>query len=228
MRTFLSGQDSPTQTALPAGEFLHPIPIAALLLLIANDWWLKPSSWAPAILTGKLSDVAGLLFFPLLLTALVDCLLLGLFRLGLDLDFSLRRWKLALSILATASLFAAIKLWPAANGLAIDLVGALGLTAHIVLDPTDLLALPILWVSWRVGTREIALVPLGRMEFLLRPRRAHVGSLLQDLVPCGADPGKVGRFLEAVAHYRNHPGPESERILGESLARLRDLSPTRA
>ena len=130
--------------------------------------------------------------------------------------------------MVTASLFAAIKLWPAANQLAIELVGQIGLAAHIVLDPTDLLALPVLWIAWRIGTCEIALVPLGRMEFLLRQRRrkAPVGSFLHDLVPCGADPGKVGKFVDAVTNYTRHPGPETERALANSLARLRDLSPT--
>ncbi len=230
MASLLSGQDSPTRTALPAGEFLQPITIAALVILIANDWWLKPSSWAPAELTGKLSDFAGLLFFPLLMTSLVDCALLGLFRLGLAVDFSLRRWKLAVSIVGTGTVFCALKLWPWFTDQVLALAARLGLSAQIVLDPLDLLALPMLALAWWLGRREISQMPLGRLEFLLRapPPQGAVGAHLHDLLACGANPAKVSRLSEAIEVHRAHPSELSTCELEAALASLRDLSPVRA
>lgn len=224
MRTFFSGQDSPTQTALPAGEFLQPLPLAALAMLVANDWWLKPSTWAPAFITGKLSDAAGLLFFPLLATALFDCLLLALYRLGLRVDFSLRRYKLVGSILLTGLLFSALKLWPAANQGALSLLRGFGLPAQVVLDPTDLLALPLLWFAWRIGKREIARLPLGRLEILLHCRKENVGEHLHDLIACGAKPENVDAFAAALKEYRSAPNASNEHALSQRLAVLRDPS----
>jgi len=42
--------------------------IIAVLLLVLNDWYLKET--CPNVLTGKLSDFAGLFAFPFLLSAL--------------------------------------------------------------------------------------------------------------------------------------------------------------
>jgi hypothetical protein len=66
-------------TRLPSRPVLRPAapslcrapPIVALIVLVANDHVLKGSALAPAWLTGKLSDVAGLFLFPILLTALL-------------------------------------------------------------------------------------------------------------------------------------------------------------
>lgn len=51
----------------PGGGLLHPVPLVAIATLVINDHWLKAAygTWW----TGKLSDVAGMLFFPLLLQA---------------------------------------------------------------------------------------------------------------------------------------------------------------
>jgi len=46
----------------------HPLSLASVALLVANDHLLKRAY--PSVLTGKLSDFAGLFFFPFLLTAL--------------------------------------------------------------------------------------------------------------------------------------------------------------
>lgn len=46
----------------------HPIFILSLVLLLLNDWYLKAAH--PSILTGKLSDFAGLFALPFLLGAL--------------------------------------------------------------------------------------------------------------------------------------------------------------
>ena len=52
---------------------LHPLALISLVVLVLNDHLLKPLT--PGWLTGKLSDVAGLLFFPFLLLALVDVIM---------------------------------------------------------------------------------------------------------------------------------------------------------
>src|SRR5690606_7865931 len=62
-----------TKTALrPARALLTPTWIGALLLLVANDHWLKGSGMVPGVLTGKLSDFAGMLVAPTLLAALLS------------------------------------------------------------------------------------------------------------------------------------------------------------
>ncbi len=195
----LAGDDGPGRRALPVGELLHPVPLAAVVVLVINDRLLKGADLLPALVTGKLSDVAGLLFFPLLLTALVDLGLLAAARLGAPVDFSLRRWKLGAALAATAVGFAAVKLSAAAAGTAAGVLSAVGLPSHIVADPTDLLALPALLVAALVGRREIARVPLGRIEVLERAGR--VGDRLDDVAACGAHPGEVGALAAALDAY---------------------------
>ena len=58
------------------GGLLHTAPVTAIGLLVLNDHVLK--AMAPGPITGVLSDLAGLAFFPLLLVAFVE-----LFRLAL-------------------------------------------------------------------------------------------------------------------------------------------------
>lgn len=54
----------------PGGALVHPVPLVAIAVLVVNDHVLKGR--APGLVTGKLSDFAGLVFFPLLLEALVE------------------------------------------------------------------------------------------------------------------------------------------------------------
>ena len=151
----------------------HPVPLVALGVLIVNDHALKAA--APGLLTGKLSDVAGLVFFPLFLAGVVE----------LSLGTADRRAPapgrlIAIATAATGLVFAVIKIWPPgtemwALGMGAAQWPAQTITAltsgmswptpHPVIavtDPTDLLALPALLVAWRVGgglTRK----PLHRM-----------------------------------------------------------------
>ena len=57
-------------SAVPGGLLLHPVIVLALAGLILNDHVLKPAH--PGWLTGKLSDVAGLIFFPVLVVAVAE------------------------------------------------------------------------------------------------------------------------------------------------------------
>lgn len=139
--------------SLPLGEALHPVALAALALLVVNDWVLKPR-WGPNLLTGKLSDVAGLAAAPVVLTALVGLVLRAPRALGARVDPFLTRRRLALAVAATGAGFAAIKLSPTAAGW---FTAAIGLVrpASVALDRTDLLCLPMLAVAWWIGRDEL-------------------------------------------------------------------------
>lgn len=139
--------------------FRHPAVLAAVVLLALNDQVLKAR--CPSWLTGKLSDVAGLAFFPLLLAALVAPVAP---RCG-------HRRLVAGCLLATGLVFAAVKCVPAATdvyrvglGLLQWPLRALVSLAHgapvlppapvfAVTDPSDLLALPAMSLSWWVARR---------------------------------------------------------------------------
>lgn len=126
----------------------HPAALAAIALLLVNDHLLKDS--VPGWLTGKLSDVAGLVFFPLLVWAVVQR-------------------SIALCVIGSGAAFAAVKLWQPANtggewllGAArwpLDALADLSLPSlapvEIVRDPTDLLALPALAIAWWIHESEV-------------------------------------------------------------------------
>src|SRR6185436_11303383 len=91
---------------------LSPLALLSLGVLVINDHALKGAF--PGFVTGKLSDAAGMLLFPLLLHALVE---IGCAALGYRLDQASRRTRRATTWLCaglTALGFAAIKLSPAA------------------------------------------------------------------------------------------------------------------
>jgi hypothetical protein len=119
----------------PERALLTPTWLGSLALLVANDHWLKGSGLLPGVLTGKLSDFAGLLMAPVLLATL--------------LRVRTHRGLLACHI-ATGAVFAGIQL---STGFADLWSGAMGLIGHpwvITSDLTDLIALPCLWLSWRL------------------------------------------------------------------------------
>jgi hypothetical protein len=137
---------------------LRPVALLAIALLVINDHVLKAR--APGVVTGKLSDVAGLIFFPLLLAAALE-------QVGLRGG----RAAVLVSAIATCVAFAAIKTVPAAGDLyrvglaalqwplralaaaaADTALPALG-RARLMQDPTDLLALPALLIPLALAQR---------------------------------------------------------------------------
>jgi hypothetical protein len=127
---------------------LHPVVLTALLVWLANDHWGKASY--PGWLSGKLSDVASLIVFPLIPIAA-----LAMWRRRTPS----RGW-LAGSLLATGGVMAAINTSAAAAsvyryGLAVvqwpfRALGAGALVdlrpVQLTMDPGDLLTLPALLV----------------------------------------------------------------------------------
>jgi hypothetical protein len=109
---------------------LHPASLLSMAVLFLNDHWWK-DAW-PSLVTGKVSDFAGLVFFPLLVEA-----------------FGIPRRA---AVVLTAAGFTAVKVWPAANALWNTFFGAIYSAAgwadgaSLVCDPTDLVALPMVLI----------------------------------------------------------------------------------
>lgn len=160
----MSTPDHAPSRSFPGSALLHPLGVGAVALLIVNDHLLKdhwPSWW-----TGKLSDLAGLAMFPLVLQGLWEQV--GAWNEG---SFRSSRTLLVGCVVLTGLCFTAIKVSALAGagwqwGLGVlqwpfNLLHAL-LThgrvppllpvAHTV-DVTDLVTLPALLVSLKVGWR---------------------------------------------------------------------------
>lgn len=149
------------------GAFTDPLTWLAIGLLVPNDHVLKRV--APSPFTGKLSDFAGLAFFPLLLEALCEGALVAFGRYR---GPSMRRLGACIAI--TGVCFAWMKLtsfgasvyafglglaqWPfrAAFTLCAGESVAHFRSASIVMDPSDLMALSALLLAYVIGRRRTA------------------------------------------------------------------------
>jgi hypothetical protein len=87
---------------VPGDVLLHPVVLASIVVLMVNDHLLK--AIAPSVLTGKLSDVAGLLFFPLFILAGWELALAGVGRWRTPTTRSLTA-----SVVVTGVAFACVK-----------------------------------------------------------------------------------------------------------------------
>ncbi len=109
-------------TLLPRRALLSsPVFIGSVAVLLFNDRVLK-AAW-PGFVTGKLSDVAGVAIIAVLLTALTG--------------------RARLAFAASAVGFGVLKTVPAVAVLSAPLLGGVTRT-----DPSDLLALGVLWPLW--------------------------------------------------------------------------------
>ena len=137
----------------------HPVAVLAVILLLVNDHVLKAAF--PGTITGKLSDIAGLVVFPLLLAEGW----LAVRRLARHPVVDPKR-VVGAAALTTGVAFALVKTvpvvsaawawawgfaqWMAASGL---FPGRHLLAVAVVRDPTDLLALPAVLVAVWVARR---------------------------------------------------------------------------
>ncbi len=142
---------------------LHPVALLAIAVLLFNDHVGK-YAW-PGVVTGKVSDFAGLVFFPLFLVSGVE-LACATARRGAPP----RNRTLAVCVVLTAVVFTLVQLdtpmtalyrvglgalqWPARAVAALIGGRALPALAPVAVwpDPTDLLALPALAIAWWLGS----------------------------------------------------------------------------
>ena len=113
------------------GALTHPVAVGALIVLVVNDHVLK-EAFGSAI-TGKLSDIAGAIFVPLLVAVVLERYVARSIEIGMAI---------------TAIVLGAINLIPAADGLFEACLGVLWPGSTNTLDPTDLVAIPAVGVSY--------------------------------------------------------------------------------
>lgn len=150
----------------------HPLPLFAVAVLVANDHLLKGRGVVPGFVTGKLSDLAGLFFFPVLLVTAGRVLRVR----------GVSPWRAAW---ATVVAFSALKLVPPVHAAWVAILGP------AVMDPTDLFALPcaLLAARWMEGARA---VPRGlghgdRLAVLVAAIASSATSAIH-LPPCKTTP----------------------------------------
>ncbi|ACZ88029.1 hypothetical protein [Streptosporangium roseum] len=104
----------------------HPLTVISVVVLLLNDHLFKPL-W-PGVVTGKLSDVVGLIVAPPLLNLLIR-----------------RPW---LAILLTGVAFTLVKTTAEGAALASQAWTLVWGPSRVLADPTDLIALPALYAAW--------------------------------------------------------------------------------
>ncbi len=165
MTTSPASHVEPRRRPIPGDALLQPVALGAIALLLLNDHVFK--AIAPGLVTGKLSDVAGLVFFPMLLVAVAELVLAATGRWhGPDARL------VTVAVAATGIAFTAVKLLPGAEAL---YEGVLGLAqwpfrllaglfpgsaaaggpvaVDLTRDATDLVALVALWIPMELGVR---------------------------------------------------------------------------
>lgn len=112
----------------------HPVTVGSLVVMALNDHMLK-QAW-PGFVTGKLSDVAGLVVAPLVLAVVLAAARVPR--------------AVVVSVALTGAVFAWVKTTALGSDVASAAWSAVAGTSYLRADPTDLLALPALFVALRV------------------------------------------------------------------------------
>lgn len=150
---------------VPGQVLLHPTVLVAVAVLVVNDHVLKPR-FGNAV-TGKVSDVAGLFFFPLVLLALLEWSR----WLCRRVRWRYGRGEALAAVSITGAGFVAVKLVPMVGTAyvvvisgfrwmgesAVALASGEGMASltqvQLAPDGSDVVALPVLLVSYLVAAR---------------------------------------------------------------------------
>jgi len=163
---------TPERARAPGTSLLHPLAVLSLVVLVANDHWLKHAH--PGVLSGKLSGFAAVFLLPLFLHALFEVCYRSLTARAASVHAANR--VLAVCLALTCLVYAPPEVWPPAETAYRYGLGALqwpfralwsvvhgqvavGLVpVQATADPSDLVALIMIWFAWRVARRETRLV----------------------------------------------------------------------
>ncbi len=143
----------------PQRAFTHPMWWIAVALLVINDHLLKGAHMLSVEITGKLSDFAGLMVAPVLIAVLLQA--------------RSRRAFLATHLLVGVT-FSTINLSPSAAKLFATATTVTPWPWDITVDPSDLIALPMLGISW------LLFAPWSAQTTLIYPALTQIGLI------CGA------------------------------------------
>jgi hypothetical protein len=170
-RTLRSPPAMPRSQPLFDFSPLHrPLWWAALVVLLVNDNLLKGGGEAPGWLTGKLSDFAFLIVAPVLLAAMLPRAVS-------------RRRGVALAVVTLV--YAAADLSPAVSAAIVAAARWIGLPWRLWPDVTDLLALAVLPLTWR----------------LMRPVGASMPAPMPAQVPAPAPGPRSRPLVEALGVF---------------------------
>lgn len=226
---WLAPEDTAEDPVLPLTLLVRPLPLLALIVLGLNDHWWKGSGIVPGVLTGKISDVAGLLYFPLLLVTLFN----GLGWVSARLLKRPLRWaspsvrQVTVACLATGVFFAGVQTVPGVKEFYSRTTAWLTFWsdapfAKVTMDPTDLVALPVLLLAWWVGARAVGKLPPGRIVLM---RAAQLKGEPADVAASAGVGDLYARFEEAsqglLLRAIEAAAKGDDKALDETLAALR-------
>lgn len=150
--------------SIPGRLYLTALPLLATGVLLLNDHVLK--RLVPSVMTGKLSDAAGVFLLPILALAGIELLLAAMHR-----PWMTTRKRLVIAVAVTGFGFAAVKGVPAVTTAYAYALGCLRwpieavaslvdgrhpdavLPVSVLTDWTDILVLPVLGFTWLCGRR---------------------------------------------------------------------------
>ena len=154
---------------LPTALLCHPLVLLSIVVCGVNDHLLKGSGLLPGIVTGKLSDVAGLFFFPILVAVLLTLTGAALRQLFGDNSPAalLQKPRLVVdfAVVFTIVGFSAVNISHWANEIAAQYWGI------FTMDPTDLFCLPMVVVARQFMLGRVKARPLAKGK---QPRRRRL------------------------------------------------------
>jgi hypothetical protein len=122
--------------------FINPLPALAMITMAINDHWGKYAY--PGLLTGKISDFAGMFYFPLLLCALY-CLLRNLFS---EVRTYINAKMMMVCSLVSIALMLTVKLSSSADRMIEAAFAQFLFPIQLTADPTDLLSFAMIPLSY--------------------------------------------------------------------------------